>query len=376
MKNSKSIFKYLLLFLLVQIVRTESISAQTYLKDAFKDYYYIGTALNLDQIMGRDIKSIEIIKKHFNSITPENVLKWEVVHPKPGQYNFEPADSFVSFGVKNNMFIIGHCLLWHSQTPKWVFEDENGKQLSRDALLQRLKDHIFSVVGRYKGKINGWDVVNEAVDDDGSLRKSKWFEIIGEDYIEKAFEYAHEADPAAELYYNDYNEWYKGRRETIVKIVNDLKGKGIKIDGIGMQGHWGLDYPPMDEMDASMKAYANTGLKLMITELDMDVLPNPFNYTGADISKRFELSDETNPYPNGLTDSMKVVQTKRFEEYFNLFNKYKDSMSRVTFWGVHDGQSWKNNFPIRGRTAYPLLFDKNLNPKPAYDAIIKTVEKN
>lgn len=376
MKNSKSIFKYLLLFLLVQIIRTESISAQTYLKDAFKDYYYIGTALNLNQIMGRDINSIEIIKKHFNSITPENVLKWEAVHPKPGQYNFEPADSFVSFGVKNNMFIIGHCLLWHSQTPKWVFEDENGKQLSRDALLQRLKDHIFSVVGRYKGKINGWDVVNEAVDDDGSLRKSKWLEIIGEDYIEKAFEFAHEADPAAELYYNDYNEWYKGRRETIVKIVNDLKDKGIKIDGIGMQGHWGLDYPPMEEMDASMKAYADTGLKLMITELDMDVLPNPFNYTGADISKRFELSDETNPYPNGLTDSMKVVQTKRFEEYFNLFNKYKDSMSRVTFWGVHDGQSWKNNFPIRGRTAYPLLFDKNLNPKPAYDAIIKTVEKN
>lgn len=375
MKNSKTILNYIFLLLLVQIIRTESITAQSSLKDAFKDYYYIGTALNYNQIMGRDNKSIEIVKKHFNSITPENVLKWEAVHPKPGQFNFEPADSFVSFGLKNNMFIVGHCLVWHSQTPKWVFEDENGKQLSRDALLQRLKDHIFTVVGRYKGKINGWDVVNEAVEDDGSLRKSKWLEIIGEDYIEKAFEYAREADPAAELYYNDFNEWYKGKRETIVKIVNDLKDKKIKIDGIGMQGHWGLDYPPMDEMDASMEAYASTGLKLMITELDMDVLPNPFNYTGADISKRFELSDETNPYPNGLTDSMIVVQSKRFEEYFNLFNKYKDSMSRVTFWGVHDGQSWKNNFPIRGRTAYPLLFDKYLNPKPAFDAVIKTVEK-
>jgi len=371
-KVSSLFFTFILIYMLTQSV----VKAQTTLKDAFKDFFYMGVALNDAHVMGKDPKSIKIVEEQFNSITPENNLKWERVHPMPDKYNFEPADSFVAFGERNKMFIIGHCLVWHSQTPNWVFQDENGNPATRELLLQRMKDHIYTVVGRYKGRIHGWDVVNEAVDDDGSLRKSKWLEIIGEDYIEKAFQFAHEADPDAELYYNDFNEWYKGRCETIVTIVNNLKEKGIRIDGIGMQGHWGIDYPSIEEMDAAMKAYSETGCKLMITELDMDILPNPFNYTGADVSKRFELSDETNPYPNGLPDSMQVVQSNRFVEYFKLFLKYKDAMSRVTFWGVHDGQSWKNHFPIRGRTAYPLLFDKNLKPKPAFDEVIKLATGN
>lgn len=376
MKTGIKISSLFLTFFLISIIGQSIVTAQSTLKDAFKDCFYMGVALNDAHVMGKDPKSLKLVKEQFNSITPENNLKWERVHPKPDKYNFEPADSLVAFGERNKMFIIGHCLVWHSQTPRWVFEDESGNPATRELLLQRMKDHIYTVVGRYKGRIHGWDVVNEAVDDDGSLRKSKWLQIIGEDYIEKAFQYAHEADPDAELYYNDFNEWYKGRCETIVTIVNNLKEKGIRIDGIGMQGHWGMDYPSIEEMDAAMKAYSETGCKLMITELDMDILPNPFNYTGADVSKRFELSDETNPYPNGLPDSMQVVQSNRFVKYFKLFLKYKDSMNRVTFWGVHDGQSWKNHFPIRGRTAYPLLFDKNLKPKPAFDAVIKLVTGN
>ncbi len=373
MKYTIRQFKLYVLTILFFVVGTQLNTAQSNLKDVFKDHYYIGVALNNNHVFGRDPESVELVKKHFNSITAENSMKWERIHPKPDEYNFEPADSFVSFGEKNNMFIIGHCLVWHSQTPGWVFEDENGNPATRELLLQRLKDHIYTVVGRYKGRVHGWDVVNEAVNEDGTLRQSKWLEIIGEDYIEKAFQFAYEADPNTELYYNDYNEWFKGKRETIVNIVNTLKEKGIKIDGIGLQGHWGLDFPPVDEIDGMMKDYAGTGAKLMITEFDMDILPNPFNYTGADVSKQFKLTPESNPYPNGLTDSMVVVQTNKYVEYFNLFNKYKDSISRITFWGVHDGASWKNDFPIRGRTNYPLLFDRNLKPKPALDAVIKTV---
>jgi len=372
MKPGIKISSLFLTFFLISIIGQSVVTAQTTLKDAFKDFFYMGVALNDAQVLGKDPKSMKIVEEQFNSITPENNLKWERVHPKPDKYNFEPADSFVAFGERNKMFIIGHCLLWHSQTPNWVFEDGNGNPATREALLQRLKDHIYTVVGRYKGRIHGWDVVNEAVDDDGSLRKSKWLQIIGEDYIEKAFQYAHEADPDAELYYNDYNEWYKGRTETIITIVNSLKERGIKIDGIGMQGHWGLDYPSLEEMDASMKAYSETGLKLMITEMEMDILPNPYNYKGADVSKRFQLTKESNPYPDGLPDSMHAAQSNRYAEYFKLFLKYKDAMTRVTLWGVHDRQSWRNDFPIRGRTSYPLLFDRNYMPKPAFDAVIKT----
>jgi endo-1,4-beta-xylanase len=375
MHNRYKVFQLFLILFFIQIISVKT-AGQTTLKNAFKNYFLVGTALNNQQVFGRDLKALKLLEEQFNSITPENLLKWENVHPKPDKYNFAPADSFVALGERYKMFIVGHCLIWHSQVPKWVFEDSSGKPVTREVLLQRMKDHIYTVVGRYKGRINGWDVVNEAVEDDGSLRNTKWLQIIGKDYIEKAFQYAQEADPNAELYYNDFDQWKQGKRETVVKIIKDLKAKGIKITGIGIQGHWGLDYPPMDEMDASMKAYSEAGCKLMITELDMDIIPNPFNYTGADVSKRFALTKESNPYANGLPDSVASIQAKRYAEYFKLFLKYKGSLSRVTFWGMTDGQSWRNNWPIRGRAAYPLLFDNNYQPKPAFDAVIKTVNEN
>ena len=352
-----------------------SLGGQPSLKETFKNLFYIGTALNYDQIRGLETASTKIIEKQFNSITPENILKWESIHPEPNKYNFAPADSFVALGEKNNMFMVGHTLIWHYQTPAWVFEDDSGNQVDRETLLRRMRDHIFAVVGRYKGRINGWDVVNEAVDDNGQPRKSNWMQIIGEDYLQKAFEWAHEADPDAELYYNDYNLWIPAKRESVVQLVRNLQSKGVHIDGIGLQGHWGLDYPPLDELEASIVSYSMLDVQVMITELDLNILPLPAPEMGADIALNFELQKELNPYPEELPDSMQEKLANRYAELFMVLNKHHNSISRVTLWGVHDGQSWSNNWPVRGRTAYPLLFDRKFQPKPAFYAVIKTTEK-
>jgi endo-1,4-beta-xylanase len=343
------------------------------LKKVFKNDFHIGAALSREQISGEDAAAIALVKEQFNSITSENILKWERVHPELNRYDFAPVDAFVAFGEKHNMFIVGHTLLWHQQTPRWVFEDGAGKPATRETLLQRLRDHIFTVVGRYKGRIHGWDVVNEAVEDDGSPRKTKWREIIGPDYVQKAFAFAAEADPKAELYYNDFNLWKKEKAEAVVQLVRGLQSKGVRVDGIGEQGHWGLDYPTIEEADAAIQAFAALGVKVMITELDVTALPNPDDWSGgADITRNDELRKHLNPYPQALPDSMQQVLAKRYAESFALFHKHRDKISRVTFWGVNDGQSWLNNWPVRGRTNYPLLFDRNYQPKPAFEAVIKT----
>lgn len=366
------------LALLVMVWLASAANAQeTTLKQAFDGDFVVGAALSERQVMGEAPEALALVEKQFNSITPENLLKWESVHPEPDVYNFAPADKFVEFGEKNNMFIVGHTLVWHNQTPRWVFEDKDGKPVDREELLKRLREHIHTVVGRYKGRIHGWDVVNEAIEVDakddtkGSWRETRWREIIGPDYIEKAFEYAHEADPDAELYYNDYDEWKPGKREYYTKIVKDLKAKGIRIDGIGMQAHWGFGYPSLDEIDAMFRDLNRLGVKLMITELDINVLPNPQSNIGADVNVRFQDRPEFNPYPNGLPEEIEQKFTKRYAEIFELFYKHRDSLDRVTFWGVDDGQSWLSYWPIAGRTNYPLLFDRKFQPKPAYGEVIK-----
>ncbi len=345
------------------------------LKKVFEKDFFIGAALSREQIYGNDAVAMALIKEQFNSITSENILKWEHVHPEPDRYDFEPADKFVTLGEKHKMFIVGHTLLWHQQTPAWVFQDHAGNLINREALLKRLRDHIFAVAGRYKGRIHGWDVVNEALEDDGSLRKTKWLEIIGPDYVQKAFEFAREADPKAELYYNDFNLWKKEKAEAVVRLVRDLQAKGIRVDGIGEQGHWSLDYPTIDEADAAIQAFAALGVKVMITELDITALPNPDDWSGgADITRNDELRKHLNPYPHALPDSMQQVLAKRYAECFALFHKHRDKINRVTFWGVNDGQSWLNNWPVRGRTNYPLLFDRHYQPKPAFEAVMQTMQ--
>ncbi|MGC9364455.1 MAG: endo-1,4-beta-xylanase [Fidelibacterota bacterium] len=346
----------------------------TSLKDVFAERFYIGVALNEKQFSRHEPQSVRIVERHFNSLTPENCLKWEQVHPQQDRYDFKPADTFVEFGEQRGMFLVGHTLIWHQQTPAWVFCDDNGEPVDRETLLARMKEHIFTVVGRYKGRIQGWDVVNEAFEDDGRFRQSPWYEIIGEEYIRWAFEWAHQADPEAELYYNDFNMWYSGRRDAVARLVRELQNQGVPIHGIGLQGHWGLDYPPLDELEIALSGYGELGVSLMITELDMDILPQPSDYTGADISLSYEQRKELDPYPDFLPDSMQTVLAERYAEFFQIFNKYDKSISRVTFWGVHDAQSWRNYWPIHGRSAYPLLFDDNFKPKPALHAIIRTVK--
>lgn len=342
------------------------------LKDVFAQDFLIGGALNDDVVNGRDSEAADIAKKHFDTITAENTMKWMHIHPRPDKYAFKKSDRFVKFGLKNKMFIVGHTLVWHWQTPKWVFEDENGNDVDRETLLRRMKEHISTVVGRYKGKVKGWDVVNEALDDDGSLRQTKWRKIIGEDFIAKAFEYAHEADPNAELYYNDFTLDEPAKRDACIKLIKDLKAKGLRVDGVGLQGHWALDYPKLEDVEAFINAMAQLGVKIMITEMDVDVLPKAMEHRGADLAQHAELRKELDPYTNGLPDEMQKKLADRYAEFFSLFVKHADEISRVTLWGVYDKTSWLNKFPVRGRTNYPLLFDRNYEPKPAFFAVVNT----
>jgi endo-1,4-beta-xylanase len=343
---------------------------QPSLKDAYKSCFLVGTAVNPAQTSGDDKLGTPIVEKQFNSITPENALKWERVHPTPDNFDFQAADSFVSFGERNHMVLIGHTLVWHNQTPKRVFEDKNGRPLTRDQLLERLRDHINTVVGRYKGKIKAWDVVNEALDEDGKLRQTPWMKIIGEDYIAKAFEYAHQADPKAELNYNDYSLENEPKRNGAVALIKKLKAQGVPVNGVGLQGHLSLDWPSVQQEDETVSAFKALGVKVMITELDIDVLPAATTNGVADPTINVAARPDLNPYPNGLPDSMQQELAKRYAGLFRVYLKHRDAVTRVTFWGVTDADSWRNNWPVRGRTSYPLLFDRDGKPKPAFNAVI------
>ena len=335
---------------------------KTTLKDLTAGKFFIGVAVNTKQVEGKNTKALKLIKRHFNSIVAENCMKSEVIHPEENRYDFTQADKFVEFGEKNNMFIIGHCLIWHSQLSPWFCVDKDGNNVTPEVLKARMKDHIYTIVGRYKGRIKGWDVVNEAIENDGSWRKTKFYEILGKDYIPLAFQYAHEADPNAELYYNDYGMQDVGRRNEVVNMINELKKEGVRVDAIGMQGHMGMDYPDINEYEKSINAFASTGAKIMITEWDMSALPT-IN-TGANIADKVNYNKMLNPYPESLPDSVSKIWNDRMKSFFHLFLKHSDVITRVTAWGVTDGDSWKNNWPMRGRREYPLLFDRNYEPKP------------
>ncbi|WP_373831294.1 endo-1,4-beta-xylanase [Bacteroides heparinolyticus] len=369
MRNKKTVLAGLLAIVVTACGAQTAVKKEATLKDALGDKFLIGTALNTRQSSGQDTDAVKVVKKHFNAIVAENCMKSEVLQPEEGRYDFRQADEFVKFGEDNGMTVTGHCLIWHSQCPRWFLVDKDGKNVSAEVLKQRMKEHITTVVSRYKGRILGWDVVNEAIMEDGSYRKSKFYEILGEEFIPLAFQYAHEADPDAELYYNDYNMHEPGKRATVVKLVNDLKKRGLRIDAVGMQGHIGMDYPDLSEFEASMEAYAATGAKVMITEFDMSALPTISR--SANVADRVDFEKKTlNPYPDGLPDSVSLEWNARMETFMNLFIKHADYVTRVTAWGVSDRDSWKNNFPMRGRTDYPLFFDREYRPKPFVQKLI------
>jgi endo-1,4-beta-xylanase len=345
------------------------------LKDAFAGSFRIGAAVNERQFTGRDSIGATLIRRQFNTITPENVLKWESVHPRLGTYDFSAVDRYVDFGTRNGMFVVGHTLVWHSQVPRWVFQDAAGNPVSRDSLLARMHEHIFTVVGRYKGRIKGWDVVNEALNDDGSLRRSPWYTIIGEDYLVKAFQFAHEADPGAELYYNDYSLDNAPKRNGAVALVKRLQAAGIPIHAVGSQSHDKMDWPSVAQVDSTIRALSAAGVKVNITELDIDVLPPATQNRGADVATRGQASPAANPYAGGLPDSVQRALAARYADLFRVFASHRNVIDRVTFWGVGDGDSWLNDWPVRGRTSYPLLFDRADRPKPAFDAVMSVAAR-
>lgn len=345
------------------------------LKEALDGKFYIGTALNTPQITGQDTAALEVVKNQFNAIVAENCMKSGEVQPQEGEFNFELADQFVKFGEQNDMWINGHTLIWHSQAPRWFFTDDEGNDVSREVMIQRMKDHIFTVVGRYKGRVNTWDVVNETILDDGSWRNSKFYEIVGEEFVKLAFQFAHEAAPDAELYYNDYSMAIPEKREGVVRMIKNLLDQGVRVDGIGMQGHVGLDYPALEEFEKSILAFADLGVKVMITELDITVLPSPSDDEGADVSANAAYDKQLNPYAEGLPDSVSSALSERYAAFFNLFLKHQDKIDRVTLWGVNDSNSWRNNWPVRGRTDYPLLFDRNNQPKEVIETIVASARQ-
>lgn len=340
------------------------------LKGAYREHFRMGAALNEKQFTKPGTAATPVVVKHFNTITPENVMKWESLQPQPGQFRFEASDAYVNFGEKHRMFVVGHTLVWHQQTPDWVFKAADGSPLNREQLLERMRTHIHTVVGRYKGRIKGWDVVNEAIEEDGSLRGSAWKSIIGDDFIQKAFEYAHEADPAAELYYNDYCLENPAKRQGAVALINRLKQAGVNIHGVGIQEHVNLNWPSLSELENTITAFGALGVKVMITELDVDMLAGTGQDGNADISRRETGTNGDQPKTKTLPDELQQKLAARYRDLFGVYLKHRNVISRVTFWGVGDGDSWLNHWPTPGRTNHPLLFDREYRPKPAFDAVL------
>jgi endo-1,4-beta-xylanase len=343
-----------------QIQNTTGINSPKGLKDYYAGYFPVGVAVS-PQALKTDEASL--ILQQFNSLTPENAMKMGPIHPKENEYHWRDADSIVAFAQQNKLKLRGHTLCWHNQTPSWIFIDKEGNTVSKDVLLQRLKEHITTVVSRFKGKVYAWDVVNEAISDkpDKYLRPSPWLNICGEEYIAKAFQWAHEADPDALLFYNDYNEINPAKREKVYKLVKSLKDAGVPIHGLGLQAHWAVNEPSKQQLDSTLKRFASLGVKLQITELDVSVYPKEHN-------ARQRRAEDAN---TAFTDEREAKQLEVYKTSFELFRKYKGVVSGVTFWNISDRHSWLDDFPVKDRKDYPLLFDKNLHPKKAFGEVVK-----
>jgi len=326
------------------------------LKDYYNEYFPIGVAVSPRAL--KDSAQAQLIKTQFKSMTPENVMKMGPIHPTQNRYNWGPADEIVAFAEANNMIMRGHALIWHQQYPDWFFKDAKGNQITKDTLYARMKKHITDVVSRYKGKIYAWDVVNEAVSDDSSKvyrEESPFYKIAGEEYLAKAFEYAHEADPDAKLFYNDYNAMRPEKRERIYKLVKKLVDAGVPINGVGIQGHWSIFEPTETHLKSAIDKYASLGLDVQITELDISIYK-------WEKERRKARPDEQDTF----TPELEQKQVAQYDMIFNVLREYKNTLTGVTFWNISDQYSWLDTYPVEGRKNYPLLFDKNLKPKKAY----------
>lgn len=347
---------------------TSANSSEPSLKEVFRNDFAIGTALSEQQILEKDSGAAIIVPRHFNAITPENIMKAEIMHPEWGRYNFELADKIVEYGKKHNMQVNGHTLIWHSQLPAFVRRINDA-----DSVRKFFNDHITTIASRYDKKIYSWDVVNEALNEDGTMRRSIFLTKLGDDFVVEAFRLAQKAAPNTKLYYNDYNIEQPKKRAGAIAIIKKIQAAGVRIDGVGIQGHWHIDNLPLADIEQSIKDFAALGVEVMFTELDLSVLPNPRGRANtADISQTAAYNESINPYTKSVPDSIQQKLAKSYADLFNLFLKYKENISRVTFWGVDDGQSWLNGFPVRGRTNHPLLFDRKFQTKPAFYKVVET----
>jgi len=349
----------ILLVLITSCDQKKEVTSVQGLKDYYADYFPIGVAIG-PRALSTD--EVDLIAREFNSITAENAMKMGPIHPKEDEYAWELADSIVNYAARNNMKLRGHTLCWHNQTPSWLFVDAEGDTVSKEVLLARLKDHITTIVSRYKGKIYAWDVVNEVISDKQGefYRNSPWYKICGEEYITKAFEYAHEADPDALLFYNDYNEMYPEKREKIFKLVTDLKAAGVPIHGLGMQAHMGIYEPIAEYLDSALIRFSELNIPIHITELDMSV------YKKEHHRRERQPEDDNTTF----TPELEQLQLEQYKLTFEIFRKHKDVIQSVTFWNISDRSSWLDHFPVRNRKDYPLLFDKDLQPKRVYHEVL------
>ncbi|MBC2607443.1 endo-1,4-beta-xylanase [Pelagicoccus albus] len=346
------------------------------LKDTFASTFQMGTALDHTFLENLENPAFDIVETHFQILTATNAMKWEPTQPENGKFDFTQADTLVRYAKEGGFEMVGHTLFWHSQAPDWIFEDENGEEVDRETLLERMRDRARMMAARYGDFVKIWDVVNESIENDGSWRESKFHKIIGDDFTEQGFRIAMEELPAdAKLLYNDYGMTNAGRRDAVVRMVKDFQAKGVRIDGIGMQGHWGMDYPSTEDLEASLDAFASTGLPIHITELDVDFLGKD-NLAGANIGrKKLVANSQNNLYPSGVLPAEEEERfAERYGEIFEILVRNAEKIDRVTFWGVTDKDSWLNNFPVRGRTNFSLLFNRANEARPALKAVVETAE--
>ena len=391
MRNMKKILS-LVLVAVVCLGCKETAEVQS-LQEAYKDYWRTGVSVNQWEVQAEDsvkegvsysgavsldqTADYPLIAQHFGWVVPENCMKCEVIHPEEDRYDFTLADQLVEKALANGQQVIGHCLIWHAQCAPWFFVDKEGNQVTAEVLKQRMHDHIFTILDHFRGKVVGWDVVNEAFNDDGTLRQSKFYEILGEEFIPLAFQYAHEADSTVELYYNEYSMNKPAKLKGVLDFFRPLVAEGLPIQGIGMQGHLMLDTEDdyISQYEHSIQQIAALGLKTQFTELDLSVLPNPYNFGGANIAANFEYREELDPYRDSLPAEMQEKADAFWVDFYKMLIRNHEHVLRVNFWCFNDANSWRNDWPVKGRTEYATLFDRQSQPKPTVQKLIDLVKE-
>lgn len=353
----------------VVLLPTVAHSQERSLKEAVGERFRLGVGVGHRVL--QNAADVSLIGEHFQILTPENCMKPQGIHPAENEWNFGPTDRFVELARAQRLEVVGHCLVWakDDRTDTWMTVEANGQPVTRETLLRRIETHVHTVVERYGEAVTMWDVVNEAIGDSGSeglLRDSVYSRTTGMDFIVTAFKAARAKDPDALLIYNDYNGHKPGKREKLLEFLRQLKEKGVPVDAYGMQGHFEIGDDSLSQLRETFDELRKLGLKVVVSELDIDVVTR--GRWWANGGKDREEVAKYDPYKDGLSDELHAQLSKEYVALFQLFTDYSDIIERVSFWNLHDGQSWLNYFPWK-RVNHPLLFDRMRQPKPSFDAV-------